>query len=291
MSQLQINDYLTQIGRHPVLSKEAQLRHCRRIHAWVHHEDGRDAAPLHIRRAGSRSMDVMVRTNLRLVVSIAKRYQKRGLDLADLIQEGNLGLIRGLELFDPTRGYAVSTYAYWWIRQAITRAIHTHGRTIRLPINTHELITRIQRFSGEFSAKQGRTPTIHEIAAAVDLTPERVCVVLESNFATVCCSLDVIATEGSSALVDLLANPVGTNGTEPDEFLLATTAQDDIRAAMDHLTENEAHIIQEHFFDGRTLREISDDLGFTRSRAGQVQRTALNKLRAHLAPKGHQPQT
>ena len=286
---MNIHDYLTEVGRHPVLSKEAQLRHCRRIHAWVHHEDGRDAAPLQIRRFGSRSMDVMVRTNLRLVVSIAKRYQGRGLELGDLIQEGNLGLIRGLELFDPTRGYAVSTYAYWWIRQAITRAIHTHARAIRLPINTHELITRIQRFTNEHAAREGRAPTYTEIAEAVETSPERVSQVLQTHTNTVCCSLDVIAPEGTSALIDLLPNPVGTNGAAPDEFLLATTAREDVLAALHHLTETEAHIVREHYFQGRTLREISDDLGFTRSRAGQVQRVALNKLRFHLNPKGHHP--
>ena len=287
MSNSEIHDYLTEVGRHPVLSKEAQLRHCRRIHAWVHHEDGRDAAPLQIRRAGSRSMEVMCRTNLRLVVSIAKRYQGRGLDLADLIQEGNLGLIRGLELFDPTRGYAVSTYAYWWIRQAITRAIHTHARAIRLPINTYELITRIQRFTNQFTATEGRAPSYPEIAEAVETSPERIAQVLQTHTTTVCCSLDAISPEGTSPLVDLIANPIGTNGTEPDEFLLATTAREDVFSALHHLTDTEAHIVRGHYFEGRTLREISEDLGFTRSRAGQVQRVALNKLRLHLNPKGH----
>jgi RNA polymerase primary sigma factor len=287
MSNSEIHDYLTEVGRHPVLSKEAQLRHCRRIHAWVHHENGRDAAPLQIRRAGSRSMEVMCRTNLRLVVSIAKRYQGRGLDLADLIQEGNLGLIRGLELFDPTRGYAVSTYAYWWIRQAITRSIHTHARAIRLPINTHELITRILRFTNHFTATEGRAPTYPEIAEAVETSPERVAQVLQTHTTTVCCSLDVISPEGNSPLIDLIANPTGTNGTEPDEFLLATAAREDVLAALHHLTETEATIVRGHYFEGRTLREISEDLGFTRSRAGQVQRVALNKLRFHLNPKGH----
>ena len=164
MAQSEIHSYLTEIGRHPVLSREAQLRHCRRIHDWIHHEDGRDAAPASTQRYGRRSMEAMTTTNLRLVVSIAKRYQGRGLELADLIQEGNIGLIRGLELYDPTRGYAVSTYAYWWIRQAITRSIHAQSRHIRLPINTHELIARIQRFITEHASTHGQAPSVVEIA-------------------------------------------------------------------------------------------------------------------------------
>jgi RNA polymerase sigma factor (sigma-70 family) len=288
MSQSEIHSYLTEIGRHPVLSKEAQLRHCRRIHAWVHYDDGRECAPLSVRRAGARSMDVMIRTNLRLVVSIAKRYQNRGLDLADLIQEGNLGLIRGLELFDPTRGYAVSTYAYWWIRQAITRAIHTHARAIRIPINTHEALTRIQRFVHEFAASAGRPPTHFEIGEELDLSPERVGQILETNSMTVCASLDAIASDGTSPLIDLLANPEGSYGTEPEEFLTSATNRDAIESALVHLSDNEAHIIRERYFEERTLREISDDLGFTRSRAGQLQRIALNKLRYVLStrPRG-----
>lgn len=287
MSQSEIHDYLTQVGRHPVLSKEAQLRHCRRIHAWLHHEDGRDAAPLSIRRAGKRSMEVMTVTNLRLVISIAKRYQNRGLDMADLIQEGNLGLIRGLELFDPTRGYAVSTYAYWWIRQAITRAIHTHARTIRLPINTHELITRVQRFSYEFTSQAGRPPTHQEVAEAVDVTPERIAQLLQTHTSTVCCSLDAVCADSTSPLIDILANPEGTNGAEPDEFILATAAREDVNAALAQLNSTEEAIVRGRYFEGRTLREISEELGFTRSRAGQVQQTALRKLRTQLARQGH----
>ena len=287
MSNSEIHDYLTEVGRHPVLSKETQLLHCRRIHAWVNYEGGRDAAPPNVRRAGERSMEVMTRTNIRLVVSIAKRYQNRGLDLADLIQEGSLGLIRGLELFDPTRGYAVTTYSYWWIRQAMTRAIHQYARQIRIPINTHELIGRIQRFTNEHTALHGRAPTFTEIAEATDTTPERVAQVLQTHTTTVCSSLDAVAMDGTSPLVDFLANPPGTNGTEPDEFVLATAAREDVTAALEHLSYTEAHIIRGRFFDGRTLRDISEDLGFTRSRAGQVQRAALNKLRLRLTAGGH----
>lgn len=287
MAHSEIHDYLTEVGRHPVLSKEAQLRHCRRIHAWVHHEGGRDAAPLHIRRAGRRSMEVMTITNLRLVISIAKRYQNRGLDMADLIQEGNIGLIRGLELFDPTRGYAVTTYAYWWIRQSITRAIHTHARAIRLPINTHELITRIQRFTNEFAAAEGRPPNYPEIAQAVEVSPERVAQILQTHTSTVCCSLDAVCAESTSPLIDLLANPEGTNGVEPDEFILATAAREDVHSALDALNPTEATIVRGRYFEDRTLREISEELGFTRSRAGQVQQVALRKLRTQLARQGH----
>ena len=136
MSSSEFSQYLTDIGRFPVLSRESQLRHCQNIHRWVNWEGGRDAAPKNVHRSGSRSLETMVRTNLRLVVSIAKKYTGKGVDLQDLIQEGNIGLIRGLEMFDPTRGYQVSTYCYWWVRQGITRAIHSYARTIRMPINS-----------------------------------------------------------------------------------------------------------------------------------------------------------
>lgn len=289
MSQSEINRYLSEIGRHPVLSKEAQLRHCQRIYAWVHHEGGRDAAPHPIRRAGARSMEVMVRTNLRLVVSIAKRYQNRGLDLADLIQEGNLGLIRGLELFDPTRGYAVSTYAYWWIRQAITRAIHTHARSIRLPINTHELLTRIQRFTTEHFAATGSKPSLADIADYTDCTPERIAQVLETNAITACASLDSLSTDGGSPIVDLLSSQLSPTESEPDEHVSAHALQEALNAAFTRLTQTEVRVIQESFFNHRTLKDIATELGFSRCRAGQVQKSALRKLRLALALDGHEP--
>ena len=289
MSNTELRDYLTDVGRFPVLSKEAQLRHCQRIHAWIHHEAGRDAAPAGIRRAGSRSMEVMIRTNLRLVVSIAKRYQNRGLDLLDLIQEGNLGLIRGLELFDPTRGYALSTYAYWWIRQATTRAIHSYARLIRIPINTHEILARAQRFTSEYTALHGRPPSFTEIADHCATTPERISAMLDLQAATTCRSLDVLCTEDGNALLELIAADTTLTTGSPEEALRQDDTREVVTAALKRLPEVEAQILHGVFFENRTLREIAEELGFSRSRAGQVQRTALNRLRFLLRMQGHTP--
>jgi len=289
MSNTELRDYLTDVGRFPVLSKEAQLRHCQRIHAWIHHEAGRDGAPAGVRRAGSRSMEVMIRTNLRLVVSIAKRYQNRGLDLLDLIQEGNLGLIRGLELFDPTRGYALSTYAYWWIRQAITRAIHSYARLIRIPINTHEILARAQRFTSEYTALHGRPPSFTEIADHCATTPERISAMLDLQAATTCRSLDTLCTEDGNALLELIAADTTLTTGSPEEALRQDDTREVVTAALKRLPEVEAQILHGVFFENRTLREIAEELGFSRSRAGQVQRTALNRLRFLLRMQGHTP--
>jgi len=284
MSNSEIHDYLTEVGRHPVLCKEAQLRHCQRIYAWVHHEAGREGAPNAVRRSGRRSMDVMIRTNTRLVVSIAKRYQGRGLDLPDLIQEGNLGLIRGLELFDPTRGYAVSTYVYWWIRQAVTRAIHSHARLIRIPINTHELLGRIQRFIAETSALTGRRPTVTEIAEHVNTSEARVIEALDHHAVTVCMSLDVLCRKGESPLITLIPDE---SQPESYENLQASQNREAVKRAMrEVLTETEAQILHGVFYENTTFRALSEEMGCSRARVGQIHHAALNKLRIHLSRKG-----
>lgn len=291
MAQSEINSYLSEIGRHPVLGREAQLRHCRRIHAWIHHEGGKHKAPPNIQRYGKRSMDVMLMTNLRLVVSIAKRYQNRGLDLADLIQEGNLGLMRGLELYDPTRGYAVSTYAYWWIRQAINRAIHSYARAIRLPINTHELLTRIDRFSYEYSTLNGRAPSITEIAEYTGTTNERLHHVLLTHSLTSCTSLDITTKDKGAAIVDLIASPTRTDDSDPDDALTLEANREMLQKAIAHLAENEAKVIQGVFFQNQSLKDLAIELDVSRSRASQLRQTGLRKLRLILAMQGEAPFT
>lgn len=285
MSKAEISAYLNDIARYPVLTKETQLLHCQRIYAWLHHEDGKDAAPARLRRLGERSMQTMVNTNLRLVVSVAKTYLGRGLELNDLIQEGTLGLIRGLELFDPTRGYAVSTYVYWWIRQSITRAVYTYARTIRIPINTHELLVRIQRFINQTVAETGQRPSLPEIAARTRLSESRVTDILQTWGDTACGSLDAICGEGTTALVEILP---ATNESTPDDFAESTESVELISSVLCMLSPNEEAVIRATYFEDRSLTDIANQLGVSRSRTSQIQQRALNRLRVLLDRKGHE---
>jgi RNA polymerase sigma factor (sigma-70 family) len=287
VSKSEISAYLNDIARYPVLTKEAQLLHCQKIHAWLHHEGGPDAAPYPIRRAGKRSMDMMVSSNLRLVVSIAKRYLNRGLDFGDLIQEGSFGLIRGLELYDPTRGYAVSTYCYWWIRQAINRAIFAYGRAIRVPVNTHENIHRIRKFCSEQMSTHGRSPSIPEIAAHTRLTESRVCQILETMSQTACVSLDVIGVGAESPLIDLISSTPENGGCEPDSYIDALSDVEQIENGLGLITDQERYIIEQVFFENRSLSEIGTELGFSRSRASQIFNNGMNRLRTLLAHQAH----
>jgi RNA polymerase primary sigma factor len=286
-SSSELTAYLNEVGRLPVLTKEAQLRHCRRVHTWVNYPGGRNAAPRPIARAGRRSMDVMVTTNTRLVVSIARKYTGRGLELPDLIQEGTLGLIRGLELYDPTRGYALSTYAYWWIRQAITRAIHSYARVIRLPINTHETLSRIYRFGAAFHHDHGRPPTTIEISQALGYAPERIRQVLNLSEVTNCGSLDAPATEDGDAIVALIPNDQDTPGNTPEVALLQTTEAELLYEGLDLLPELEAQILHATCFEGRTMQDVADSLDMNRSKIQTLRNRALNRLRLYYAARGY----
>lgn len=280
MSSSEFSQYLTDIGRYPVLSRESQLRHCQSIHRWVHWEGGRENAPKRIKRAGSRSLETMVTTNLRLVVSIAKKYTNKGVPLEDLIQEGNIGLIRGLELFDPSRGYQVSTYCYWWVRQGVTRAIHSYGRTIRMPINSHELLVKIRRHRAAVLNETGQAPSLEETAEFVNLSVTRVRDLLNSWEMTNCSSLDAKAhnEEGSSHVVDLIANPIATTENDPSEYLLSKSADSRLRAAILALSDTEQVIIEGIYEDDRSQRHLSEELKVSRTRVGQVHTRAIKKL-------------
>jgi RNA polymerase sigma factor (sigma-70 family) len=289
MIQSEIQAYLTEVGRHPVLSKEAQLRHCYRIWNWVHHPDGREQAPKSIEKTGRRSMDVMVRTNLRLVVSVAKKFQNRGLDLADLIQEGNIGLIRGLELFDPSRGYSVTTYSYWWIRQAISRAIYTHGRPVRMPINTFEILSKVYRFATEFHAKHGHQPSRSEISSKLSIPLPRLQTVLNHWELTRCISLDQTVNGDDDLTFKELLSESEESQADDDLSLELTNVFYSLQAtpilnkALVELHPREEYIIRSVFIDLIPVRDIADKLGISRSRVRQIQGKALSKIRLYIS--------
>jgi RNA polymerase primary sigma factor len=288
-----VRAYLKQIGKVALLNAEEEVELAKRIEAGLYATqlmaelaDKGEKLPaaqrrdmMWICRDGDRAKNHLLEANLRLVVSLAKRYTGRGMAFLDLIQEGNLGLIRAVEKFDYTKGYKFSTYATWWIRQAITRAMADQARTIRIPVHMVEVINKLGRIQRELLQDLGREPTPEELAKEMDITPEKVLEI--QQYAREPISLDqTIGDEGDSQLGDFIEDSEAVVAVDAVSF---TLLQDQLQSVLETLSEREAGVVRLRFglTDGqpRTLDEIGQVYGVTRERIRQIESKTMSKLR------------
>jgi RNA polymerase primary sigma factor len=284
-----VHTYLKSIGRTSLLTAEQEVDLAKRIEAGLYAEhkletetklSARDRADLEAVAADGRLAKAhMLEANLRLVVSVAKKYSDRGLSLLDVVQEGNLGLIRAVEKFDYTKGYKFSTYAMWWIRQAIQRGFADSARTIRLPVHVLEMLSKLSRVERDMHQRLGREPTPEELAVELDRTPDQIEELLRTSRQPI--SLDsTIGEDGETSIGDLIED---VDAPEASELVDRQLMADQLRHALDALTPREATIMAMRFglYDGNphTLDEIGKALGLTRERIRQLEKQSLSKLR------------
>jgi RNA polymerase nonessential primary-like sigma factor len=300
-----VRTYLHEIGRVPMLTHEQEILYGKQVQQMMTLQEKKDALAkkldheptdqeladhTHLSESelkgifqrGRRAKQKMIEANLRLVVSIAKKYQKRNLEFLDLIQEGSLGLERGVEKFDPTRGYKFSTYAYWWIRQAITRAIAQQARTIRLPIHITEKLNKIKKVQRELAQQLGRSASAAEIAAELELEPEQIREFLMMSRQPV--SLDLrVGDNQDTELQELLED----DGPSPDIYITQEFLRQDLENMLSELTPQQREVLTLRYglHDGHelSLAKVGERLNLSRERVRQLERQALDHLRRRKA--------
>lgn len=257
--------YLREIGKIPLLSPEEEL-------ALAHK----------VKEGDKTAKDKMAEANMRLVVSIAKRYSGRGLDFLDLIQEGNTGLLRAVEKFDPDKGFKFSTYATWWIRQAITRAIADQARTIRIPVHMVETINKLLRTQRRLTQELNREPTVEELAAEMEMEPEKIEYVMKIKQDITSLDANVRDDDDDSVLGDFIEDE---EAQSPEEAATTQLLKEQVKDMLSVLTEREQKILKMRFGleDGKshTLEEVGQEFSVTRERIRQIEAKALSKLRKH----------